>query len=474
MAWSRFRNFLQNLKYLLTRPRRKNPKLLRYSTSGTYWDGVGPVPAHAPEQPTGQEWAFICEQMLASDPKLSSAAMQLTDNLLDASWTIKEGASENWEAQRNAEFIRECFGLDGKPCHLASGSFEHEMRSLVRYPLTGFHVSEIIYRCDNDGIFWIDSIADIATPSIWRWIRNSNGYLSEIVQLCPSVGIREPMPIPASKTLIITRNKTGDDYLGVGLLSPCYNWFCTKQSLIRALDLGVQRIANPILMLRPDRQALQDEGYSLDEQQNMLETAKGFGEAWSQGAASVLVAPMGIDPSVFTSGAFDTKGIINAIRHVNEEIMAAFLSNFSELGVTESGNRSVGEIHWNSYRSSIANYLDEIADSFNGPSRPGGGLIARLLEINFYPNAKCPADCLPRIAHRGVEVNGIREMSNILPQMVASGLLTPTNTLEQAILRELKIEQEVTDRTWQDRLQEVGSVQEAGKEGGRPPLEDIQ
>lgn len=474
MVWSKFRSFIQNLRYLLFHPRRKSPKLLQYSTSGTYWDGVGPVPPHDENQPIGQEWAFVCEQMLATDPKLSSAAMQLMDNLLDASWTVTEGAAHNWDSKRNADFIRSVFGLDGHPCHLASGSFEHEMRSLVRYPLTGFHVSEIIYRCDSNGIFWLDSLADIATPSIWKWERDYNGQLTKIVQMCPSVGIREPQPIPANKTLVITRNKTGDDYLGVGLLSPCWPWFNSKQTLLRALDLGVQRLANPILMLRPDRQALQDEGYSLDEQQNMLETAKNFGEAWTHGAASVLVAPMGIDPSVFGTDAFNAKWVIESIRHVNEEMMAAFLSNFSELGVTESGNRSVGEIHWNSYRSSIANYLDEISDAFNGPSRPGGGLVARLLELNFYPRGKCPSDCLPRLEHRGVEVNGLRELSNILPQMVASGLLTPTNSLEKAILRELKIDETVIDRTWQERLNEVGSVQEAGKEGGRPPLEDIR
>lgn len=472
MAWQSFLSLTEFLKRRLLHRRRKGQK--RYSTPGTRWDGMSPITPHAADQPYGQEWALICDEMLATDPKLSAAAMQLCNNLLDASWTIETGARGDAEAKRNAEFIREALGLDGRPCHLSSGSFEHELRPIVRYPLVGYHVSEEVYRCDSDGLFWLDSFADIATPSIWEWVRNRKGSLEKIIQLCPSVGIREPLPIPASKALVVTRNKTGDDYLGVGLLSPCWGWWKVKKSLLRSLELGVQRLASPILMLRPDRQSLQDEGYSLDEQQEMLNKARDFGEAWTEGDASVLIAPAGIDPSVFAGDAFDATRVIDAVRHANEEIAAAFLSNFSEMGLNEVGARSVGEIHWNSYRSSLANYLDEIADAINGPSRPGGGTIAKLLEMNFYGADKCPPDVLPRIAHRGVEVNGVRDMANILPQLVAAGLITPTDDLEAAILRELKVGSPAVLRGWEQRLAETGSVQLPDSQGGRPPLEEIR
>ncbi len=443
-------------------------KVVRYSTPGTLWGALRPFqPDLDQDMPEGQDWAVACEDMLSRDPKLSAAAMQLCNNLLDASWTITAGAEGGWEAQRNAEFCREALGLDGAPCKLGRGSFEGEIRPLVRFPLIGYHIAEELWRCDGDGLFWLDGLGDIDTRSVWAWKRDYNGNLVEIQQLVPTLSTRPPLPIPATKTLIVTHNKSGDDYLGRGLLSPCWGWYKIKRALEDSLEVGVKRLSVPVLMLRPDRQSLQDEGYSLDEQTEMLQTAQDFAHKWTKGEADALVAPAGIDPSVFGSGAFSPAAVIEAIRHANEEIAAAFLSNFSEMGLSEVGSRSIGEIHWNSYRSSIANYLDEIADAFNGPARAGGGTLAKLLEMNFY-SGPIPPDVLPRLEHQGAKVNGIRDLCNILPQLVASGLLTPTNEIERAILRELRVGGAGITRPWQERLQEVGSVKLPENQGGRP------
>lgn len=440
---------------------------LRYSVSGTLWGALRPLQPDGDDRPDGQDWALACDEMLACDPKLSSAAMQLCNNLLDASWTIKEGSAGDWESRRNAEFCREALGLDGAPCKLASGSFESEIRPLVRFPLIGFHVAEELWRVDGDGLYWLDGYGDIDTASIWAWKRDYQGRLTHIEQLVPVIGTRRYMPIPAEKCLVMTHNKTGDDYLGVGLLAPCWGWYKIKKALEESLEVGVKRLSVPVLMLRPDRQSLQDEGYSLDEQTTMLQTAQEFAQKWTDGQADALVAPAGIDPSVFGNGAFNPASVIEGIRHANEEMAAAFLSNFSELGLNEQGTRSIGEIHWNSYRSSIANYLDEMADAINGPSRPGGGTLAKLLELNFY-SGPVPSDVLPKIAHIGAQVNAIRDMSSILPQLVASGLVTPTDEIERAILRELRVGMPSITREWRERLREVGSVQLPDSQGGRP------
>lgn len=454
----------------------------RMSGSGTRWVGGRPQIPYADgfEKPSTHEWALTCEKMLASDSKISSAAMQLQNNMLSATWYI-EPASDTFEAQRNADFVRDAFGLEGHCCHLRSGSFEQEIRKLARYPLVGFQVVEEVWAC-SDGFVWLSELGDIDPASIEKWERDDQtGALKYIVQRMiwgDTTADSCKTKLPSTKALICTLGQIGSNVEGIGLLSACYPWFRLKQSLIDAMANGVPQWANPLPIFRVNRDALQSEGYGLDEQQNLLNTAEEFANAFVDGRAGYLISPAGIDPDLFSGSSFDPNKIILAIESCNKEISSAFLANFMELGLGQEGSRSIGEIHWNSYKASIANYLDLIASAFNGPCRPGGGTISRLLQANFYGHGiDVPLSELPRLQHRGVEVDSLREALGILPSLVAGGLLTPNGEIEDKIRRAIGVNGESPERPWNQRLQEIGSAGSNSilrdSEGGRPKNPEV-
>lgn len=460
---------------------RELPPPKRISTPGTRWIGGRPISAEAVDRVTPHAWALLVGQMLASDPKISDAALQLQNQMLSATWYVMPG-SDSPTAERNAEFVRNAFGLEGRSSHLREGTWEDQMRKLVRYPLLGFQIcEEIWYSDEKSGNVWLSELGDIDPASIFRWVRDD--YTGELlgveqrIDWSTALAANPDRVLPAKKSIIVTHRKIGDDVEGIGLLSPCLPWWRLKMTLIDALGDGVSQWASPIPVMRVDRRTLEECGYSITEQEPLLETAKDFGDQFAEGKAKYLVAPAGIDPEIYGGGAYDPTALCNAIDHCNREIASAFVANFAEMGASDVGARSVGEIHWDAYKASIANYLDIIASQLSGPSRAGGGTISRLLQLQpgWYSD-EIPAEELPRMCHRGVEVDALRDSLGVLPSLVAGGIVTPDGELEDRVRRLLGLRAIAPDRPWQERLAEVGSVRDdiPKSQGGRPTENEIR
>lgn len=457
------------------------PPEKRVSTPGTRWCAGRPIPAESLDRPRGHEWAILVAQMLASDPKLADAALQLQNQMLAAAWYVVPGG-DSPIAQRNADFVREALGLDGRAGHLREGTWEDQVRKLVRYPLLGFQVVEEVWYVDQTtGAVWLSELGDIDPASIWKWVRDPQDGellgLEQRIDWSSAVAQHPDRVLPARKALIVTHRKVGDDVEGCGLLSPCLPWWRLKMTLIDALGDGVAQWASPIPVMRVDRRSLEESGYSITEQEPLLQTAREFGDAFSNGSARYLVAPAGIDPEIYGGGAYDPTALCSAIDHCNREMASAFIANFAEMGATDVGARSIGEIHWDAYKASIANYLDVIASQLSGPSRPGGGTISRMLQLQpgWYPEGEPPFEELPRLQHRGVEVDGLRDALGVLPALVAGGIVTPDQELEARVRRLLGLRAAAPERPWQERLAEVGSVRDdiPRGQGGRPSNETI-
>ena len=155
---------------------------------------------------------------------------------------------------------------------------------------------------------------------------------------------------------------------------------------------------------------------------------------------------------------------------------SAFVANFAEMGSSDVGARSIGEIHWDAYKASIANYLDVIASQLSGPSRAGGGTISRLLQMQpGWYSGEVPSEEMPCLCHLGVEVDGLRDALGVLPSLVAGGIVTPDNELEDRVRRLLGLKSIAPIRSWQERLAEVGSVRDdiPKSQGGRPSDNEI-
>lgn len=436
-------------------------------------------PQHTNEL-TGQKWALEAEKMLRTDAKLFGAAQQLRNSMLSATWYI-EAADDSEEARRNAQFIRAALGLDGELCHLQSGSFESELRKIIDFVFVGHQECEEVYY-ERDGMIWLSEVADISPASVLRWNYGADGELVSITQVATAreiaLGYTPPaeVQIPAEKMQIYTLNRHGKDYEGCGLLSPCWVWWQVKDALISFLQDGGEKWSVPTLIISVDREMLSSMSYTADDIDVLLAKACEAARNYKGGLENYIAVPQGINVSVFGGGSFDPTKIIASIDHCNQEMAAAFLTNFLELGMSTDSSRSLGEIHWNSYKTSIANVLDIVADVWNGVGRVGGGTIAKLLQFNFYGAASSvPIDKLPRLRHRGVDVDALADSLGNLPQLAAAGFITPDDATEIKLRRLFGIQAPASAQDEQARLARMHSSSVGSEsplresEGGRPP-----
>jgi phage gp29-like protein len=128
------------------------------------------------------------------------------------------------------------------------------------------------------------------------------------------------------------------------------------------------------------------------------------------------------------------QGPLDIIRECDNQISQAFLAQFANLGITDTGSRSVGEVHLSVFRRAAINLCDIVAGAVSGVDRRGGGSIGRLIRWNY--GAVDPSK-LPRLSHSGLDTDDLAESLAMLPQLVTSGLLTPDDELERAIRERL-------------------------------------
>lgn len=420
---------------------------------------------------TPAEWIRDAMGMLAEDPKITGYASALRHSILSARWTV-DVASDCDEARAAAELVRDALGLDGHPCHLASGSLENEIAKVVDFALFGRYVVEEIWTTDGDGRTWLYGLGDIDQRTIHREIRDQQTAILTGFEQIPDAGLASVI-IPSTKTQVYSYRATGDETLGVGLLRPCVVWFELKRSLVDSLDAGTRRWAIPTPQITFDRDLLRSI-YTDTEIKQFSESVSQWAADYIAGQTGFVQAPAGINLTLF-GGSFDPQRLISAIQTCDQEISAAFLENWQELGVGDVGSRSVGEIQWNAYKASIANYLDAIANVWNGPNRPGGGTICRFLQQTMFDGREIPPEILPRLRHRGVTVDAFADLIGVLPQLVAANLVTPTDDLETRIRREFGAEQPSPARP--NRLDTAEgqpvSIQPRIDQGGRPELTEL-
>lgn len=433
-----------------------------YPDRARYVDGMWECP---------EVWIRQAMEMLASDPKIYGYASALRHSILAATWVV-EPASEEPEALRLADLVRDALGLDGHTCHLASGSFEAEISKILDFALYGRYVVEELWTTDDMGRPWLYGLADIDQRTIGRGIRDAEtGILTGIVQM-PQCGAE--VVLPSTKIQIYSYRTQGDETLGLGILRPAFPWWDLKNSLINSLDAGARRWAIPTPQVSFDRELLR-QLYTDTEIRTFSEKISEWADRYTAGETGFVQTPAGINLSLY-GGTFDPSRMISAIQTCDQEIASAFLETWMELGLGEVGSRSVGEITWNAYKASIGNYLDAIAMVWNGPNRPGAGTISRLLQRAEFDGGEIPIELMPRLKHKGVTVDAFQDLIGVLPQLVAANLVTPTDDIERRIRREMGADPASTPER-PDRMETAEgqpvSVDIRESQGGRPTLREV-
>jgi hypothetical protein len=219
------------------------------------------------------------------------------------------------------------------------------------------------------------------------------------------------------------------------MLRPVWWWWQTKQRVSNLMCVGLDRWAAPTPKVVVDRAVAEQIGLTDGDIDAMIDDAEAQAQAFISAEQSYLVENAAIkfdtyaaQPSMYADGP------INIITKCDSQIAAAFLAQFADLGNTETGARSVGEIHLSIFRRAAINLCDLVAAQVSGTDRRGGGTIGRLVRWNY--GAIDPSK-LPRLTHTGLDTDDLAESLAMLPNLVQSGLITPDDELERVIRAKL-------------------------------------
>jgi len=386
---------------------------------------------------TGLSWVQEAEEMLRTDPIVRRSWHMLRQTLLSASWRFEAGVEGDLVAEELARFANECFGFDGYAGQMTM-SWEEQLSYLFEFVPLGYRYAEEIYRVgpDSNGKIkvWLDHYADREPSAHQRWLSRDNQHLDGVLQ--NTVGLTyTPEPIPAHKLLLLTLNRTGSNFEGVGMLRPVWWWWRTKQRVANLMCVGLDRWAVPTPKVKVDRSQAEMLGLTDGDIDVMVNDAEAQAQAFISAEQSYLVENAAVSFDTYAAQPnLYADGPISIITKCDSQIAAAFLTQFADLGNTETGARSVGEIHLSVFRRAAINLCDLVASQVSGMDRRGGGTIGRLIKFNYGP---VDPSKLPRLTHTGLDTDDLADSMGMLPQLVQAGLLTPDNELERALRERL-------------------------------------
>jgi len=413
------------------------PRFVTKGITGTQLSGGVITGKEQNPKLTGLNWVNEAEEMVRTDPIVRRSWHMLRQTLLSATWRFVPGIENDPVADELARFANECWGFDGYAGQMTI-SWEDQLAYLFEFVPLGYRYAEEIYRVgpDSQGKIkvWLDHYADREPSAHNRWLSRDSQHLDGVLQ--NTVGTTyTPEPIPANKLLLLTLNKTGSNFEGVGMLRPVWWWWRTKQRVSNLMCVGLDRWAVPTPKVKVDRSQAEALGLSDGDIDAMIEDAEAQAQSFISAEQSYLVENSAVSFDTYASQPnLYASGPIEIIAKCDSQIASAFLTQFADLGNTETGARSVGEIHLSVFRRSAINLCDLVASQVSGVDRRGGGTIGRLIRWNY---GLVDPSKLPKLTHTGLDTDDLAESLGMLPGLVQSGLLTPDDELERAIRERL-------------------------------------
>ena len=410
-----------------------SPRFRTRGITGTQISGGVITGKEQNPQLTGLNWVQEAEEMLRTDPIVRRSWHMLRQTLLSASWRFEAGIEGDPIAEELARFANEAWGFDGYSGQMVL-SWEDQLAYLFEFVPLGYRYAEEIYKVGPDSTgktkVWLSHYADREPSAHQKWLSRDSQQLDGVIQ--NTVGITyQPEPIPANKLLLLTLNKTGSNFEGIGMLRSVWWWWRTKQRVANLMCVGLDRWAVPTPKVVIDRASAESIGLSDGDIDAMVNDAEAQAQAFISAEQSYLVENPAVKFDTYaTAPNLYADGPINIITKCDSQIAAAFLSQFADLGNTETGARSVGEIHHQVFRRAAINLCDLVASAVSGVDRRGAGTIGRLIRWNY--GAVDPSK-LPRLTHTGLDTDDLAESLGVLPGLVQAGLLTPDDELERAI-----------------------------------------
>jgi hypothetical protein len=364
------------------------------------------------------------EHLERTNGYITAALESVAAPIRDATVQVKPADSPRiaaGDAQKHADFVRwnllEALEprwptfldqLVKRPLNYGFGLWE-KVAAVVEHPLL-----------PNGRGYALKKLAERLPVSIYEngWVEDA-GELSIVKQRGPAAGGGKwvNVDLPVSKLLLHTWNRTGNNYAGFSVFRPVEYACRIMDHLLRMTGVGMVREAVGV----PYAEALTDKTKRL--------TPRARERLWKQLANLVyhenaaMVMPRGWTLKWFVSAGRDKSSVIKAYHDLGKLILFQTKSQQLNLGLDDTGSRSVGEVHARGNEEFNQGVAAELGATLNGVGeRKYTGLVKWLVDINFGPQKAYPT---VEIVLKKRELEP-KERAEAASTYVGAGIINPT------------------------------------------------
>jgi hypothetical protein len=379
----------------------------------------------------------VYREMRDNDSTVGAAIHVITSLLQRTPWTV-EPADGSEEARETADFLEGCLGD-------MSHTWEDLISEILSMIWFGWSYFEKVYKTREgpdhaegsrrskyaDGRIGIRKISIRAQETLDQWDFDEDGGIRGMWQVAAPDYVRRFIPI--EKAILFRTEIDKNNPEGRSLLRNAYrSWFFLKRiQEIEAIGMERDLVGLPVIHLPfayldadapPAKQAAARNFETLLQQirRNQHEGVLFPAETDTDGN------PTGFKLSLLSSGGQRQMDVGEAIRRYQKDISMTLLTQFLFLGMDKVGSFSLSSDQTDIFTASLGAIMDNMQSTLNR------FLVPELMTINGIPEQLWPV-----ITHGDIEKQDTKNFSEMVANLVNSGIVTPDPMLEEHVREEV-------------------------------------
>jgi uncharacterized protein DUF935 len=294
-------------------------------------------------------------------------------------------------------------------------SWAEVLRNTMLMLAFGCSAYEEVWTVDGDQLR-LRMLADLPPMTFYQWDVESDGRtLRALVQYGYRKDRYERLAVPADKLTLFTYRQEGANFWGRPILRAAYPHWYVKNALYRIDAIAAERngMGIPVITLPP--------GASAEDR----ETAIRFVTQLAAHERTGITLPNGASFELLGVKG-NVRDILPSIAHHNEQITLAALAAFLNMGRTQTGSRSLGQVQNKFFLLALQNIADYVAQ------RITDNTIRRWVYYNYGLDAP-----VPQLKVANVQSRSFEDVMDYLQKLALAGVVVSDRGLRDKVRMEL-------------------------------------
>lgn len=383
----------------------------------------------------GTDRAKEFDKMRRSDSQVKMLLSSVKNPIKTASREIV-AASDDTEHMRHADIGRQVLFKD-----IRFNKFLNESLNMIEFGHSVFEKVHKIYIdkkvSDDDGNVILNSYVGLkklgwrSPKTIETWNFNKEKDFESITQQADG-DLDSYVDMPKDHLIIMSVENEGDNLEGISMLRPCYGNYFRKNEYLKLNAIGIEK-SMPIPTAEVP--AGQENSPQFDQ---LISSLSNF----TTHQKNYLTYPAGWNVQLNNGTSYDPSKVEQSIDNEDKRMAKAFLANFLELGMGQSGGGAYA-------------LSNDLSDFFLSGLMVFAGIIKEEIDellkeitiLNFGEQDK-----YPEFKFSGIKDKAGEEFAKIIDLMVRNKVIIPDDKLETHIRKRIG----VTEKS-EDGIREVGA-----------------